>query len=150
MAYHHALSTHSSHTCQQLFTEAFYIYSAWLYSLAKGTCSGWSSREICASRSSLQPVAYGGQMINGVLVLFQLMLDALGLQLCFIVTSLASKCIIWMDILSSCITLIMVLCYVEKEQFWKAKQGGNPNSVSHLSKSEATQYCWWDITPITY
>lgn len=126
------------------------MYSAWLYSLAKGTCSGLSFREICASGSSLQPVAYGGQMINGVLVLFQLTLDALGRQLCFIVTSLASKCIIWMDTLNSCITLIMVLCNVEKEQFWKAKQGGSPNSVSHLSKSKATQYCWWDITPITY
>lgn len=150
MACHHALSTHSSRTCHQLSPEAFYIYSAWLYSLAKGACSGWSFWEMCASRSSLQPVAYGCQVINGVLVLFQLTLDALGLQLCFIVTSLASKCIIWMDTLSSCITLIMVLCYVEKEQFWKAKYGGNPNSVSHLSKSEATQYCRWNITPITY
>ena len=64
MAYHHALSTHSSHTCQQLFMEAFHSYSAWLYSLGKGTCSGWRYWEIRASGSSLQPVAYGGQLIN--------------------------------------------------------------------------------------
>lgn len=98
-----------------------FLLKLFTYTLAKGTCSGWSFWEMCASRSSLQPVVYGCQMINGVLVLFQLTLDALGLQLCFIVTSLASKCIIWMDTLNSCIILIMVLCYVEKEQFWKAK-----------------------------
>lgn len=85
-------SAHTLPIHQQLFSEAFYLYSAWLYSLAKETCSGCSFQEICASRSSLQPVAYGAQMINGVLVLFQLTLDALGLQLCFTVTSLASKC----------------------------------------------------------
>lgn len=126
----HTLFPHVSNFLLKLFTHTLHGYIIWLREHAQG---GGTGKFMLLGASCNQWHMETRWLI--VLVLFQLTLAAIGLQLCFTVIPLASKCIIWMGTFNSCITVLMLVWYVEKEQFWK----GNKVEVLILSHISANQ-----------